>query len=198
MAMAVVLAHGSDFAGSVTDSASGKPVPGAIITVGTTVTRADAKGRFQIDGKGPAVNARAYGFGRAQIAATPQNAHTLQLKLAAVTPHAVYLSFWGVGTASVREPVLKLADQGLINAVVIDVKGDMGYISFQTGVPTATEIGAQKTTTVPDIHGLLDRLHKQGIYTIARIVTFKDNLLCMRGLGWLSGVMGRRLRTRKG
>lgn len=178
MAMAVALADGSDFTGLVTDAASAKPVGGAIVTVGTTVVRADAKGRFQIDGKGPAVNARAYGYGRAQVTATPQNAHTLLLKLTPVTPHAVYLSFWGVSTASIREPVLKLADQGPINAVVIDVKGDLGYLSFQTGVPMAAEIGAQKTTTVPDIHGLLDRLHKHGIYAIARIVTFKDNLLC--------------------
>jgi hypothetical protein len=98
--------------------------------------------------------------------------------LSAIIPHAVYLSFWGVGTASVREPILKLAQQGLINAVVIDVKGDLGYISFPTGVPLATQIGAQKTTTIPDVHGLMDRLHQQGIYAIARIVTFKDNMLC--------------------
>jgi len=176
--VAVALVSGSTFSGSVTDAASGKPIPGAIITVGTKVTRADANGQFHVEGTGPGVGARAYGYGRSQISATPQNASSLQLKLSAITPHAVYLSFWGVGTASVREPVIKLAEQGLINAVVIDVKGDLGFLSFPTGVPVATEIGAQRTSTIPDIHGLLDRLHKQGIYTIARIVTFKDNKLC--------------------
>lgn len=178
MAIAAALASASNFSGSVTDAASGKPIAGAIVTLGTRVTRADANGGFHIDGNGPAINARAYGYGRVQLSAIPQNTQSLQLKLSTVVPRGVYLSFWGVGSPSVREPVLKLAGQGLINAVVIDVKGDLGYLSFQTGVPAANQIGAQKITTIPDVHGLLDRLHKQGIYTIGRIVTFKDNMLC--------------------
>ena len=178
MAIAVALASSSNFSGSVTDTASGKPIPGAIVTVGTKVTRADANGQFHIEGNGPAVNVRAYGYGRSQVSATPESAQSLHLKLSAITPHAVYLSFWGVGAELVREPIIRLAEQGLINAVVIDVKGDLGYTSFRTGVPVASEIGAQKLTTIPDIHGLLDRLHKQGLYAMARIVTFKDNMLC--------------------
>ncbi len=78
---------------------------------------------------------------------------------------------------SIREPVLRLTANTPINAVVIDVKGDLGYVCYRTTVATAADIGAQKIITVPDIHALLDRLHKQGIYTIARIVTFKDNKL---------------------
>jgi hypothetical protein len=178
IAIAVAFASGATFSGSVRDAESGKPIPSAIVTVGTQVARTDVNGQFHIEGNGPTVNARAYGYGRSQISATPQNATSLHLKLSAITPRAVYLSFWGVGTASVREPIMKLAEQGLINAVVIDVKGDLGYISFPTHVPLAGEIGAQKITTIPDVRGLLDRLHKQGIYAIARIVTFKDNMLC--------------------
>ncbi|MDQ2712131.1 MAG: carboxypeptidase-like regulatory domain-containing protein [Acidobacteriota bacterium] len=108
-AKAIALASGSNFSGSVTDATSGKPIPGAIVTVGTKVTRAGANGQFHIEGNGPAVNARAYGYGRSQVSAPPESAQSLQLKLSAITPHAVYLSFWGVGTASVREPIIKLA-----------------------------------------------------------------------------------------
>lgn len=198
MAMTVGLAFGSQFAGSVTDAASGKPIPGAIVTLGSAVARADAKGQFRIDGNGATAYARAYGYGRTQAAATTQNAQQLQLKLSAITPHAVYLSFWGVGTASVREPVLKLAEQGLINSVVIDVKGDLGHLSFQTGVPMATEIGAQKITTVPDVHALIERLHKQGIYAIARIVTFKDNMLCGAKPEWAVRRDGKTFKDREG
>jgi hypothetical protein len=175
---AVVVAFGSTFSGVVTDAVSGKPIPAAIVTLGNKAVRADARGQFQIDGPGSMLCARAYGYGRVQVPATQSNTARLQLRLSAVTPRAVYLSFWGVGTAAVREPVLKLADQGLINAVVIDVKGDLGYLSFQTGVPLASTVGAQKTTTIRDIRALMERLHKQGIYAIGRIVTFKDNALC--------------------
>lgn len=172
------LASGSQFSGVVLDAGTAKPISGAIVTAGAKVTRTDAKGQFRIDGNGPAVQARAYGYTRSEITADGHGSTSLELKLRPFIPHAVYLSFWGIGTASVREPVLKLAESTPVNAVVIDVKGDLGLISFKVGVPLAAEIGAQKTITVPDIHALIDRLHKQGLYAIARIVTFKDNALC--------------------
>ncbi len=174
---AMRLASASAFSGAVTDSVTGKPIPAALVTMGAKVVRTDAKGNFQIQGAGSAIFARAYGHGRIQASVDPHGAKALELKLAPITPRALYLSFWGVGTASVREPALRLAGNTPVNAVVIDVKGDLGYVCYRTGVAMAQEIGAQKIITVPDIHALLDRLHKQGIYTIARIVTFKDNLL---------------------
>jgi hypothetical protein len=163
--------------GKVTDSTTGRPIAGAIVTVGSTVVRAGGTGDFQIRAEGAIIAARAYGYSRTQIPLDAHSAKSLELKLAPITPHALYLSFWGVGTAAIREPVLRLTANTPINAVVIDVKGDLGYVCYRTAVATATDIGAQKVITVPDIHALLDRLHKQGIYTIARIVTFKDNKL---------------------
>jgi hypothetical protein len=91
----------------------------------------------------------------------------------------VYLSFWGVSSAAVREPVLRLVGTSPVNAVVIDVKGDLGYISYRTSAPIAQQIGSVKTVTIPDIRAFIDRLHARGIYTIARIVTFKDNVLAV-------------------
>jgi hypothetical protein len=175
---AASLALATNFSGSVTDALTSKPIPGAIVTAGSKVVLADAAGRFRIEGKGPAVKARAYGYTRSETTGSASGAEPVQLKLTRITPHALYLSFWGVGTASVREPLLHLAATTPVNAVVIDVKGDLGNICYRTSVPQAYKVGAQKIVTVPDIHGLLDRLHKEGIYTIGRIVTFKDNALC--------------------
>lgn len=176
--MATLGAYGITVSGTVNDGVTGKPISGAFITVGSKVVLSDAKGEFQINGNGAEVKARAYGYGRSEVAPTSQNAGRLNLKLTPITPRALYLSFWGVGSASVREPALRLTSATPVNAVVMDVKGDLGYVSYKTGVALATKIGAQKVITIPDIHGLIDRLHKQGIYTIGRIVTFKDNTLC--------------------
>ena len=171
------LAAPSSFSGSVVDATTGKPIADAIVTAGSTVTRTDANGVFRIDAADTAVSARAYGYSRTRIAADGRGSAALQLKLTPLIPRALYLSFWAAGTPSIRESALRLARTTPVNAVVIDVKGDLGYVCFRTALPLATEIGAQKIITVPDMPALLDRLHKQGIYTIARIVTFKDNLL---------------------
>lgn len=180
------------FSGSVADSLTRKPIPGAIVTVGTQVSRTDANGHFQmnaqgVNAQGTTVMARAYGYSRSQLVAKAgtTNQHNsnqldsnyVELKLTPVTPHAVYLSFWGVGTPSLRDAVLHLPATTPVNAVVIDIKGDLGYVCFRSGSAMAAEIGAQKITTVSDMPALLDRLHKQGLYVIGRIVTFKDNVL---------------------
>lgn len=174
---ATSLASASIFSGAVVDSHTNKPIPGAIVTLGSKVVRTDARGAFKIEGDANQIAARAYGYSRATLASDPHGATGLELKLARVVPRAVYLSFWGVGTASIREPLLRLVGTTPINAVVIDVKGDLGYVCFRSSVPLASEIGAEKRITVPDMPALLNRLHKQGVYTIARIVTFKDNVL---------------------
>src|SRR4030095_16415371 len=70
-----------------------------------------------------------------------------------------------------------LAARAERNAVVIDVKGDRGWILYQTEVPQALAAGAQGPATLRDFDGLMADLKARGIYTIARIVTFKDNIL---------------------
>jgi hypothetical protein len=173
-----VLASAAEYSGAVLDSATGKPIPGAIVTVGSTVARADAHGHFAISANGPSVLARAYGYGRTHVAADAHGVKHLELQLARVRPHAVYLSYWGVGSKAVRDPVLRLASDTPINAVVIDVKDDHGFLSYRAAVPLAAEVGAEKIATIPDIRALIEQLHKNGMYTIARIVTFRDNVLC--------------------
>jgi hypothetical protein len=171
------VAFGADVAGRVVDSVNGQGIRGAMVTSGKTVVRTDADGRFRIPLTGGEVYARAYGYGRAAMTMDAHSETGVVMTLKPITPRAVYLSFWGVSSAAIREPVLRLAEATPVNAVVIDVKGDLGYISYRTAVPLANQIGAVKTVTIPDIGGLLNRLHAQGIYAIARIVTFKDNVL---------------------
>jgi hypothetical protein len=71
-----------------------------------------------------------------------------------------------------------------INAVVVDVKNDSGRITYPSGVQTAKEIGADASAKVKDISPLLEDMQKQDVYTIARIVTFKDPLLAAKKPEW--------------
>jgi hypothetical protein len=76
-----------------------------------------------------------------------------------------------------REDALDLLRETELNTLVIDIKGDRGMIPYRSSIPLATDIGAQKIITVKDMGALIGSLKNEGIYTIARIVVFKDNLL---------------------
>src|SRR5262249_53033717 len=97
----------------------------------------------------------------------------------ALKPHQVkgaYLTYFGIGDKGIRSRVLDLVARTELNAVVIDVKGDRGWIPYRTEVPLALAAGAQGPVMLP-IESMLADYKSRGIYTIARVVTFKDNVL---------------------
>jgi hypothetical protein len=100
-----------------------------------------------------------------------------EIELVSFTPKGLYLSFYGIGDRKLREDALHLLRETELNTLAIDIKGDRGMIPYRSSIPLATEIGAQKIITVKDMRGLIGSLKDEGIYTIARIVVFKDNLL---------------------
>jgi hypothetical protein len=100
-----------------------------------------------------------------------------EIHLQPFRPKALYLSFYGIGDRELRGAALKLLDETELNALVIDVKGDLGHIPYPSAVPLAATVGAQKVITLRDMPVLLASLRERGIYTIARIVAFKDDPL---------------------
>ncbi len=164
----------------VLDSYSGKPIPGALVTIGDQVGKTDANGIFNIPNGAGKVAIRAYGYMRSE----PLFPRQPNIKLIPFTPKAVYLSFYGVGDRGLRESSLQLIRETELNALVIDIKGDRGMIPYKSSVPLSSEVGAQKIITVKDIGGLIKSFKADGIYTIARIVTFKDNLLASKRPDW--------------
>src|SRR5215475_15532225 len=57
-------------------------------------------------------------------------------------------------------------------------------IPYRTQVPLALEVGAQGPVIIKDFDGLIAGLKSRGIYTIARIVAFKDNVLAQHKPEW--------------
>jgi hypothetical protein len=86
---------------------------------------------------------------------------------------AIYLSSWSAGMESRIARTIELERRGLINAVVIDVKDDTGNVAFDTQAPGVAEYGA-KRVVIRDVGSLVERLHTEGIYVIARVVVFTD------------------------
>ena len=165
------------YAGTIIDSSTKRPVEDAIVTLGDLVVRTDHTGKFQISGRGEAIGLRAYGYQRESIPVGDLKDRSAPIVLTSMMPKALYLSFYGIGSPKLREAALGLIDRTELNAVVIDVKGDRGMIAFQTSLPLAEQAHSNELTTIPEAKALMDRLHRDKIYAIARIVVFKDDPL---------------------
>lgn len=163
--------------GRVVDAATGAGIAGATVTLGGQVLQTDADGQFLGSATAPTVMVRAPGYRAATVASARFWKGDATQQLIPFRPKALYLSLYGIGSTVIRQAALKLIHDANLNALVIDVKGDRGLIAYHSAVPLAAAVGAQRVTTIPDLPALLQSLHEAGIYAIARIVVFKDDLL---------------------
>jgi hypothetical protein len=170
--------------GKVVDFFTGKPVKGALVTSNHDVVLTDENGIFTVNTALSKLAVRAPGYGRTEQTIIPLENTLQEIKLIPFTPKALYLSFYGIGDRGLRESAIKLIDGTELNTLVIDVKGDKGMIPYKSSVPLAAEVGAQRITTVREMVPLMKSLKEKGIYTIARIVVFKDNLLALAKPNW--------------
>ncbi len=88
----------------------------------------------------------------------------------------IYVTGWVAGLEERMNKLIDLANKSVINAMVIDVKDSRGHLSYPSRVYLANKIRANENK-IFDIKNLLIKLDKNNIYTIARIVVFKDGLL---------------------
>jgi len=95
----------------------------------------------------------------------------------------IYLNAWAFGTRKFHQ-LVALADSTEINAFVIDVKDDTGFLTYRSTVPTAVRIGANTALRAPDAASRIAILKSKGIRPIARIVVAKDPLLAARKPEW--------------
>ncbi len=97
--------------------------------------------------------------------------------------HGLYANAWVFGSARFYD-LVRLADSTEVNAFVIDVKDDTGYLTYRSAVPTAIAVGANDRTRANDVRERLALLQAEGIHPIARIVVAKDPLLARGKPEW--------------
>ncbi len=170
--------------GRVIDFFTGNPVKGALVTWNNHVIVTHEDGIFTVNTVLGKIAVRAPGYGRIEQTITSWSGIPQEIKLVPFAPRALYLSFYGIGDRTIRESAVKLMQETNLNTLVIDVKGDRGMIPYKSFVPLAAEVGAQRVTTVREMTNLMKSLKERGIYTIARIVVFKDNPLAVARPDW--------------
>ncbi|GAB3566595.1 putative glycoside hydrolase [Amycolatopsis endophytica] len=95
---------------------------------------------------------------------------------------------------ALREPVLQMARDGLIDTVELDIKDESGEVGYASEVPLAREIGAAKNYY--DLHAVVEELHKEGIRVVGRLVAFRDPVLARAS--WESGERDRVVQSADG
>ncbi|MBV9327087.1 MAG: hypothetical protein JO352_25310 [Chloroflexi bacterium] len=167
--------------GRVVDATTGKGVPDAQVNVDGAALRTDGDGNFQLTKRPTSglLQVLAPGYRRGELDLSQHAPLTIQLQANPV--RATYLTYFAVGSAEYRQNLLNMLDTTEINAVVVDIKGDYGLLSYHSNVPLADKIGANSSPTIDDLDGLLQTLHQHGAYVIGRIVVYKDNMLARNG-----------------
>jgi len=99
---------------------------------------------------------------------------------------AVYLPYGGLISGFLRNHVLHLLESTELNGVVIDVKSDRGHIAYPSNVDASLETGVVRQFAMNSVawSEFMKGLQDRGVYTIARIVTFKDDPLASAQPGW--------------
>ncbi len=156
------------------------PMANVPLVAGGREIQTDAEGAFTLERvpADTAVIVKMPGFEKVTLLPGPNRSLEVTLK-----PHAVkaaYLTYYGIADRGIRTRVLDLVARTELNAVVIDIKGDRGWIPYRTEFEPALAGGAQGPVIIKDFEGLIADLKARGVYTIARIVTFKDNALATR------------------
>jgi len=72
------------------------------------------------------------------------------------------------------EEILNETNNSIINAWVVDVKDDHGTMTYASQIPMVNDLGQDARVKVRDFQAVIDTMHDNDIYPIARIVTFKD------------------------
>ncbi len=89
----------------------------------------------------------------------------------------IHLTSWAAGSKKYRELLEIILDTTQVNAVVIAIKEYQGevYIRVKESQELKTYVNA-----IPDLPDFIKKLKEKNVYTIARIVLFKDDLFARR------------------
>jgi hypothetical protein len=110
-------------------------------------------------------------------------------RLPAKPTRAVHVTFYGWADRGLRSGVIRLVDEGRIDAVELDLKDESGIVGFDADIPFARRIGSIRA--IYDLPQAVELLHRKGVLVIGRIVAFRDPVHAQAAWrhGWKSQVI---------
>lgn len=176
----------SSLSGTVRDDDRGEPLAGVEIFIGDALLAStDSDGVYSLQDlpAGATLLFRAPGYEEMEVPLPA--AHALDISLQRqpvsgdgqpVVAQGVYLNLGLWFVPQRMWEILAMVDRTELNAIVVDIKGDGGRLVYPSQIPLAQEAGASLSSSVSVAEVLL-WAKERGIYTIARMVVFKDPVL---------------------
>ena len=175
--------------GVVRDASTGQPIAGALIYMDDRVVVTDENGTYFIPDlpEQPTLVVKAAGYRKERVAAWKPADPLLvpcadsavpcaDLMLTPFRVKGIYIPLALLSLPDRVQALIDLVDRTELNAIVVDVKGDRGWLAYDSRVPLAQELGVT-VGGLMDIKEFLRLCDERGIYTIARLVIFKDSPL---------------------
>lgn len=91
-----------------------------------------------------------------------------------VKARGLYLTGNSVALQSRFPSLVEMVETTELNTMVIDVKNDAGLMTYPSEIEIVQQVDANYKAPVKNMQEVLEDLRQRGIYTIARIVVFKD------------------------
>ncbi|NOX23519.1 MAG: hypothetical protein GXP36_10570 [Actinobacteria bacterium] len=149
----------------------GDPLAGVTITAADSRTMTNADGSFVLDGAllGSVTASRPAWLSTEVVW---DGEPTLSITMAPRVVRAIRVSRAVAPDKEAFDRILAIADATTVNALVFDTKDESGYLLYNSKVPKAAEIGANRDVYDPVAY--IAQAKDRGLYTITRIVTFED------------------------
>lgn len=159
---------------------SGSTEAGSLVMVGETEVVPAEDGSFEVELDGPPE-------GELVVTATDAAGNTTSDETGGfvVVPsrvtvdefRSVHVSFCGWASPNLKSKVMQAVEDGLINAVQLDLKDETGKIGFATENELAQRAGTDQPDCRIDLAAAVQELHALDVPVIGRIVAFADPVL---------------------
>jgi len=88
----------------------------------------------------------------------------------------IYMTSWVASTNSIRNGLIKIAEETEVNSIIVDIKDYTGKVAFLMDNPKVKEFNSSENR-IKDIKNFIKESHDKNIYVIGRIAVFQDPFL---------------------
>lgn len=176
--------------GIVRSELDGTPLEGVLVLASVPgeeihTAHTDEDGRFSLDDLPSSFSLLVKSAGYHRVNMEMSQTTTVEITLEPFEVRGVYIPFGLLVKENEILKIIDLVDRTELNAIVLDVKGDRAWLAYPSELPVAIEIDAYANELdLMDLNEFLRLCQERGIYTIARIVVFKDNVLAQGKPEW--------------